>query len=217
MRVADLVELTRAPAAFSIPGDAWSGAAHAATAGRGWAMPIASTCLYWSGMAFNDWCDRHVDERGAALHLQAADLVLVHEGEEPGVAVGADPLAFAHRWAVGLVTGGRAVADDLEQHLRETLHVIGIRLEQVERDALRRFRPDTGQPTELVDEVLNHAFIHDRQAYASPVTTRSWRRSSHGFRSGPLRGTRLAGPYVRRRRRPASSTPAHEYLPLRKQ
>lgn len=61
MRVADLVELTRAPAAFSIPGDAWSGAAHAATAGRGWAMPIASTCLYWSGMALNDWCDRHVD------------------------------------------------------------------------------------------------------------------------------------------------------------
>ncbi len=61
MRIADLVELTRAPAALSIPGDAWSGAAHAAAAGRGWAMPVASTCLYWSGMAFNDWCDRHVD------------------------------------------------------------------------------------------------------------------------------------------------------------
>jgi 4-hydroxybenzoate polyprenyltransferase len=61
VRVADLVELTRAPAAFSIPGDAWSGAAHAAAGGRGWAMPVASTCLYWSGMAFNDWCDRHVD------------------------------------------------------------------------------------------------------------------------------------------------------------
>ncbi|GAA5116003.1 UbiA family prenyltransferase [Alloalcanivorax gelatiniphagus] len=64
MRGADLVELTRAPAAFSIPGDAWSGAAHAAAAGagaRGWAMPLASTCLYWSGMAFNDWCDRRVD------------------------------------------------------------------------------------------------------------------------------------------------------------
>ncbi|WP_210439710.1 SCO3242 family prenyltransferase [Nocardioides xinjiangensis] len=62
MRVADLVELTRAPAAFSIPGDAWSGAAHGA-GGRGWAMPLASTCLYWSGMAFNDWCDREVDAR----------------------------------------------------------------------------------------------------------------------------------------------------------
>lgn len=61
MRVADLVELTRAPAAFSIPGDAWSGAAHAGATGRGWAMPVASACLYWSGMAFNDWCDRHVD------------------------------------------------------------------------------------------------------------------------------------------------------------
>ncbi|WP_210649965.1 SCO3242 family prenyltransferase [Nocardioides sp. SYSU D00065] len=61
MRLGDLVELTRAPAAFSIPGDAWSGAAHAAADGRSWAMPLASTCLYWSGMAFNDWCDRHVD------------------------------------------------------------------------------------------------------------------------------------------------------------
>lgn len=64
MRLADLVELTRAPAALSIPGDAWSGAAHAASAagaGRGWAMPLASTCLYWSGMALNDWCDRRVD------------------------------------------------------------------------------------------------------------------------------------------------------------
>jgi 4-hydroxybenzoate polyprenyltransferase len=65
VRGADLVELTRAPAAFSIPGDAWSGAAHAMAAGtgsaRGWAMPLASTCLYWSGMAFNDWCDRQVD------------------------------------------------------------------------------------------------------------------------------------------------------------
>jgi hypothetical protein len=61
VRLADLVELTRAPAALSIPGDAWSGAAHAGVAGRGWAMPLASTCLYWSGMAFNDWCDRHVD------------------------------------------------------------------------------------------------------------------------------------------------------------
>jgi hypothetical protein len=65
VRLGDLVELTRAPAALSIPGDAWSGAAHAAasgtSAGRGWAMPLASTCLYWSGMAFNDWCDRRVD------------------------------------------------------------------------------------------------------------------------------------------------------------
>jgi hypothetical protein len=65
VRVGDLVELTRAPAALSIPGDAWSGAAHAMASGSGtrraWAMPLASTCLYWSGMAFNDWCDRRVD------------------------------------------------------------------------------------------------------------------------------------------------------------
>ena len=86
MRAADLVELTRAPAALSIPGDAWSGAAHAATTGRGWAMPIASTCLYWSGMAFNDWCDRHVDaeerpERPIPSGRVSPDAALRRQGE----------------------------------------------------------------------------------------------------------------------------------------
>ncbi len=58
-RLADLADLIRAPAALSVPGDSWAGAAHAPTGA--WGMPLASTCLYWSGMALNDWCDRRVD------------------------------------------------------------------------------------------------------------------------------------------------------------
>lgn len=62
MRPADLAQLVRLPAALTVPGDAWSGAAHAAATGpRAWAMPAASALLYWSGMALNDWSDRTVD------------------------------------------------------------------------------------------------------------------------------------------------------------
>ncbi|GAA4973639.1 SCO3242 family prenyltransferase [Actinoplanes utahensis] len=58
----DLVELTRAPAALSVPGDVVAGAAAAGTLGpRTAAMAAASVCLYWAGMAANDFADRHVD------------------------------------------------------------------------------------------------------------------------------------------------------------
>lgn len=61
MKMGDLAELVRAPAAMTVPGDSWSGAAHLPAGSGGWLMPLSSTCLYWSGMAFNDWCDRVVD------------------------------------------------------------------------------------------------------------------------------------------------------------
>lgn len=62
-RLADLVSLVRAPAALTVPGDVLAGAASAGrplgvrTAG----LAAASVCLYWSGMALNDWADRHED------------------------------------------------------------------------------------------------------------------------------------------------------------
>lgn len=58
----DLAELVRLPAALTVPGDAWSGAAWAGTTAGGTAlMPVGSVLLYWSGMALNDWADREVD------------------------------------------------------------------------------------------------------------------------------------------------------------
>ncbi len=59
----DLVELVRAPAALTVPGDTLAGAASAGwpAGARTAALPVASTCLYWAGMALNDWADRRVD------------------------------------------------------------------------------------------------------------------------------------------------------------
>ncbi len=58
-----LAELVRLPAALSVPGDVLVGAAAAGwPSGRRTAGLVASsTCLYWAGMALNDWADSAVD------------------------------------------------------------------------------------------------------------------------------------------------------------
>ncbi len=57
-----LAELVRAPAALSVPGDVIAGAAAAGTLGpRTAGLAGASVCLYWAGMAANDWADRDLD------------------------------------------------------------------------------------------------------------------------------------------------------------
>lgn len=62
MRAADLAELVRLPAALTVPGDSLAGAAAAGGLGpRSAALPAASVCLYWAGMALNDWADRDLD------------------------------------------------------------------------------------------------------------------------------------------------------------
>jgi 4-hydroxybenzoate polyprenyltransferase len=62
MRPRDLIELVRAPAALSVPGDVFAGATAAAAIGvRTPVLAVASVCLYWAGMAANDWADRNVD------------------------------------------------------------------------------------------------------------------------------------------------------------
>ncbi|MFC6081285.1 SCO3242 family prenyltransferase [Sphaerisporangium aureirubrum] len=59
-----LAELVRAPAALSVPGDTVAGAAASGTLGRATAgLAAASVCLYWGGMAANDWADRELDAR----------------------------------------------------------------------------------------------------------------------------------------------------------
>src|SRR5674536_320492 len=49
---------------------------------------------------------------------------------------------------------------DLGQRDHQTAYVGRVGRQQVERDPLRAFRPDARQPAELVDEVLDRAFVH---------------------------------------------------------
>ncbi|BCJ72926.1 hypothetical protein CS0771_24700 [Catellatospora sp. IY07-71] len=57
-----VAELVRAPAALSVPGDVIAGAAAAGTLDRRTpGLAAASVCLYWAGMAANDWADRELD------------------------------------------------------------------------------------------------------------------------------------------------------------
>src|SRR4029079_15567026 len=65
------------------------------------------------------------------------------------------------------VAADRAEADlvlHLGQGGDQTSYVERIGCEQVERDALRALRTDAGQPPELVDEVLDRAFVHASEA-----------------------------------------------------
>ncbi|WP_331772271.1 UbiA family prenyltransferase (plasmid) [Embleya sp. NBC_00888] len=95
-RVRAYAELVRVSAASSVPGDVLVGAAATGRLphGRTAALPLASVCLYWAGMALNDYADRasDADERphrpipsgrvapgaalGAAVGLTATGLTL---------------------------------------------------------------------------------------------------------------------------------------------
>ncbi|MDX6740602.1 SCO3242 family prenyltransferase [Actinocorallia sp. A-T 12471] len=61
--VRDLAELVRAPAALTVPGDVLAGAAAAGfpTGARWLGSAVGSVCLYWAGMALNDYADRDLD------------------------------------------------------------------------------------------------------------------------------------------------------------
>jgi 4-hydroxybenzoate polyprenyltransferase len=62
MRLTTLIELVRAPAALSVPGDVVAGAGAAGVlSGRTAGLACSSVCLYWAGMAANDWADRELD------------------------------------------------------------------------------------------------------------------------------------------------------------
>ncbi|MFF7647702.1 SCO3242 family prenyltransferase [Streptomyces canus] len=58
-----LYELVRAPAALTVPGDTLVGALAAGSPVRSrvTGLAAASVCLYWAGMALNDYADRTVD------------------------------------------------------------------------------------------------------------------------------------------------------------
>ncbi|WP_347403568.1 SCO3242 family prenyltransferase [Solwaraspora sp. WMMD406] len=57
-----MAQLVRAPAALSVPGDVVAGAAASGGLGpRTVGLAGASVCLYWAGMAANDWADQDLD------------------------------------------------------------------------------------------------------------------------------------------------------------
>ncbi|UUU28279.1 SCO3242 family prenyltransferase [Streptomyces sp. DSM 40750] len=63
MGLADLAQLVRAPAALSVPGDVLAGAAAAGhpLGVRTFGVMGSSVCLYWAGMALNDYADATID------------------------------------------------------------------------------------------------------------------------------------------------------------
>ena len=92
----DLVELVRGPAALSVPGDALAGAAAAGGLGpRTAGLAAASVCLYWAGMAANDWADSELDAK---------------ERPERPVPSGRVAPGTAFRAAAGLTASGVALA-----------------------------------------------------------------------------------------------------------
>jgi 4-hydroxybenzoate polyprenyltransferase len=94
--LADMAELVRAPAALSVPGDVLAGAAAAGTLGPAAAgLCAASVCLYWAGMAANDWADRELDAA---------------ERPERPIPSGRVPAGTALRTATALTAAGLATA-----------------------------------------------------------------------------------------------------------
>ncbi|WP_433256920.1 SCO3242 family prenyltransferase [Streptosporangium sp. CA-135522] len=99
----DLLELVRAPAALSVPGDVVAGGAAAGVlGGRTPALACASICLYWAGMAANDWADRHLDaverpERPIPSGRVSPELALATAAGLTGAGLAAAGLAAGRR------------------------------------------------------------------------------------------------------------------------
>ncbi|MGV9775833.1 SCO3242 family prenyltransferase [Streptosporangium sp. NPDC003464] len=104
--VRDLLELVRGPAALSVPGDVVAGGSAAGTLGRRTpALAAASVCLYWAGMAANDWADRHLDA------VERPRRPIPSGRVSPGLALAAAAgLTGAGLAAAGLAAGRRGLA-----------------------------------------------------------------------------------------------------------
>lgn len=107
MNVRSVLQLVRAPAALSVPGDSIAGAAAA-----GWpfgavtpALAASSACLYWAGMALNDYADRDVDA------VERPDRPIPSGRVSPRFALGlSGALTAAGLGVAGLAGGRRALA-----------------------------------------------------------------------------------------------------------
>ncbi|MGI5214463.1 SCO3242 family prenyltransferase [Plantactinospora sp. CA-290183] len=100
--LADLVQLVRAPAALSVPGDVVAGAAAAGALDRRVpGLAGASVLLYWGGMAANDWADRELDAR------ERPERPIPSGRISPGLALGVSAGLTAAGVALAGLTGGR--------------------------------------------------------------------------------------------------------------
>ncbi|UBU17707.1 SCO3242 family prenyltransferase [Nonomuraea gerenzanensis] len=98
----DLLELVRAPAALSVPGDVTAGAAAGRTLGpRTLGLACSSVCLYWAGMAANDWADRHLDA------TERPERPIPSGRVRPGTALGVAAGLTAAGLTTAALSGGR--------------------------------------------------------------------------------------------------------------
>ncbi|GII34849.1 SCO3242 family prenyltransferase [Planotetraspora mira] len=116
--LATLAELVRAPAALTVPGDTTAGGA----VNPG--LALSSVCLYWAGMALNDYADRDLDARerperpipsGRVRPGQALGLAAGLTGAGLALAAGA-----GGRRALGVASGLAAVVWAYDLALKDT-------------------------------------------------------------------------------------------------
>ncbi|MDD9206889.1 UbiA family prenyltransferase [Georgenia sp. 10Sc9-8] len=102
---ADLAELVRLPGALTVPGDVLAGAAAAGwpAGGRTAVLPAASVCLYWAGMALNDYADRELDA------VERPERPLPSGRVSPRTALGVGAGLSAAGLALAAAAGPRAV------------------------------------------------------------------------------------------------------------
>ncbi|MBB5781658.1 SCO3242 family prenyltransferase [Nonomuraea jabiensis] len=95
-----LLELVRAPAALSVPGDMMAGAA---AAGRNSTpgLALTSVLIYWAGMALNDWADREADA------VERPERPIPSGRVRPGAALGIAAGLTGAGLVVAAASGGR--------------------------------------------------------------------------------------------------------------
>ncbi|WP_203888232.1 SCO3242 family prenyltransferase [Planotetraspora kaengkrachanensis] len=116
--LATLAELVRAPAALTVPGDTTAGGA----VNPG--LALSSVCLYWAGMALNDYADRDLDaEERPERPIPSGR---VRPGQALGLAAGLTGAGLAlaagagGRRSLGVATGLAAVVWAYDLALKDT-------------------------------------------------------------------------------------------------
>ncbi|MFF0328964.1 SCO3242 family prenyltransferase [Nonomuraea angiospora] len=95
-----MLELVRAPAALSVPGDTMAGAVAAGRSPNP-GLAVASVLMYWSGMALNDWADREADA------VERPERPIPSGRVRPGAALGVAAVLTGAGLAAAALAGGR--------------------------------------------------------------------------------------------------------------